>query len=328
MITALGTGIGEDFNEDKLRYHKIILMTDADVDGSHIRTLLLTFFYRQMPQLIANGRVYIAQPPLYRIKRGKKETYIKSDAELADRILDIASDGVTVQMGANGSPGLLLERDSLREFLSDLEGFGRMHRQVVRRLRSEAAASVVGNIKARIDTKQDFRDSQSLLGTLDLLRSFGLQAWIKDDEEQSAHSIRFRDGSDAVGVIDLELAARPEYKRLRSLARQIEDRNRPPFVVAARRSKSVVNTPLELLEHLKRLAMKDASVQRYKGLGEMNADQLWHTTMTAKSRSLLRVRIDDAVESDKIFTTLMGENVEARRRFIGENALNVKNLDI
>ena len=328
MITALGTGIGDDFNESKLRYHKVILMTDADVDGSHIRTLLLTFFYRQMPTLISSGRVFIAQPPLYRIKRGRKETYIKSDAELAERILEIACDGVTVQVGSNGSPGSLLEKGRLRQYLAQLEGFGRMRRRLLRKLRSEAVVGLLGNTRAGLDTKEQFRDQTCMEAAAGLLRLTGPEAWLEEDEEHSAFSLCFRDGSEAEGMIDLELAAQPEYRRLRTLARELEDLNRPPFVVAARRSTSVLDDPLDVLAHLKQLAMKDASVQRYKGLGEMNADQLWHTTMTAEKRSLLRVRIDDAVETDKIFTTLMGENVEQRRKFIGDNALNVSNLDI
>ncbi len=328
MITALGTGIGDDFNEEKLRYHKVILMTDADVDGSHIRTLLLTFFYRQMSSLIANGRVYIAQPPLYRIKRGKKETYIKSDAELASSILEMACDGVSVQLGSNGSPGMVLRKAALRQYMADMESYSRMHRTLLRRLRSEAAVGVLGNPGAPLDSKEQFRDRGTIELAAEMLRAAGLEAELGEDEEHSAWAINFRDGSEASGEINLDLAALPEYRRLRGLARDLRDRNRPPFVVSTKRSTSTINDPLELLDHLKQLAMKDASVQRYKGLGEMNADQLWHTTMTAEKRSLLQVRIDDLVESDKIFTTLMGENVEARRKFIGDNALNVTNLDI
>ncbi len=328
MITALGTGIGDEFDDSKLRYHKIILMTDADVDGSHIRTLLLTFFFRQMPSLINNGNVYIAQPPLYRIKRGSKETYIKNDVELADQVIQLAADGVTLALGRNGAPGRVLEKEDLRLYLSELEIYARMRRKLLRRVRSEIVVDLVADTHAALDTKEHFQDRRSMEAAAEKLRARGLRAELVEDEEHSAYAIQFQDGTEAEGSVNLDLAAQPEYKRLRVLAQELDEHDRPPFVAAGKRSTSTLHTPMQVLTHLKETAMKDASVQRYKGLGEMNADQLWETTMTADTRSLLRVRIDDAVESDKIFTTLMGECVEDRRRFIGDNALDVKNLDI
>ena len=327
MITALGTGIADEFDREKLRYHKIILMTDADVDGSHIRTLLLTFFFRQMRELITHEHVYIAQPPLYRIKRGAKETYIKDDSELSDQVIQIATEGVSLQLGRNGSSGRVLEDDALREYVSSLESFDRMHQLVLRRLRSGKALEIVADSTLALDAKEHFQERDLLARVASRLSAEGVEVKLVEDEEHSAFALRFRDDTDAERLIDLNLAAQPEYRRLRALAKDLEE-FKPPFVVTGKRSSGTVEKPLELLSHLKNAAMKDASIQRYKGLGEMNADQLWETTMTAETRSLLQVRIDDAVESEEIFTTLMGESVEARRKFIGDNALDVKNLDI
>ena len=328
MITALGTGIADEFDLDKLRYHKIILMTDADVDGSHIRTLLLTFFFRQMRDLIMHGHVFIAQPPLYRIKRGSKETYIKDDSELSEQVIQIATEGVSLELGHNGAPGTVLEKQDLQDYVSMLDTYALMRKRVLRRLRSGKAVEAVSNANFAIETKEHFRDRDSLQSVADWMRVHGLSADLVEDEEHSAYAVQFAEGTEAAGLINLELAALPEYKRLRSLSRELAEFNRPPFVVVGKRSTSTVGNQLELLSHLKESAMKDASIQRYKGLGEMNAEQLWETTMTADKRSLLQVRIDDAVESEEIFTTLMGENVEARRKFIGDHALDAKNLDI
>ena len=328
MITALGTGIADDFNLEKLRYHKVILMTDADVDGSHIRTLLLTFFFRQMRELINHGHVFIAQPPLYRIKRGRKETYIKDDSELSHQVIRIATDGVTLRLGQNGAPGQVLERGALRSYVSDLDLYERMHNRVLRRLRSGRVVEIVADTTLNLDTKEHFRDKTSMLSVRNSFRRAELEAKLVEDEAHSAYALHFREGRTATGAINIDLASRPEYRRLRRLSRKLAKFNDPPFVIEGKRSTNTVDNPLALLSHLKRSAMKDASVQRYKGLGEMNADQLWETTMTAEKRSLLQVRIDDAVESEEVFATLMGESVEARRKFIGDNALDVQNLDI
>ena len=328
MITALGTGIADEFDVEKLRYHKIILMTDADVDGSHIRTLLLTFFFRQMRELILQGHVFIAQPPLYRIKRGSKETYIKDDSELASQVIEIATDGVRLEAGQNGTPGRVLEGEALREYVSNLDVYARMYRRLLRRLRSAKVVDVIANPAFDLDRKEHFQDADSLRRVATKLQAAGVDASLAEDEEHSAFALSFRHGTEASGWLNLELSAQPEYRRLRELSRDLADLNQPPYVIVGKRSKSTAENPLELLDRLKEAAMKDASIQRYKGLGEMNADQLWETTMTAETRSLLQVRIDDAVESEEIFTTLMGESVEARRKFIGDNALDVKNLDI
>ena len=328
MITALGTGIADEFDVGKLRYHKIILMTDADVDGSHIRTLLLTFFFRQMQELILAGHVFIAQPPLYRIKRRGKETYIKDDSELDSQVIQIATEGVRLELGQNGTPGQVLENEDLRQYISDLQVYARMYRRLLRRLRSEKVVEVIADPAVDLESKEHFRDRESLRRVALKLEGVGVGAFLEEDEEHSAFALGFRHGTEAVGSINLDLAAQPEYRRLREYARALAHLNQPPFLIIGKRSRTTADKPLELLDRLKEAAMKDASIQRYKGLGEMNADQLWETTMTAESRSLLQVRIDDAAESENIFTTLMGESVEARRKFIGENALHVKNLDI
>ena len=328
MITALGTSIADDFDLAKLRYHKIILMTDADVDGSHIRTLLLTFFFRQMKELISAGRVFIAQPPLYRIKRGKKETYIKDDSELTSQVIHIATEGVKLTYGRNGTLGSILEKDALRSYVSRLNDYAQMFSRLERRLRNAKVVEFLADAALDLDTKDHFQDKAHLDALVRQMQELGLEAKLIPDEEHSAYAIGFKEGTEGERLIDLEAAAQPEYRRLRALSKQLSEYNKPPFIVVGKKSTETLQDPLALLNHLKDTAMKDASVQRYKGLGEMNAEQLWTTTMSAESRLLLRVRIDDAVESEEIFSTLMGESVEARRKFIGDNALNVKNLDI
>ena len=327
MITALGTGIAEDFKLDNLRYHKIILMTDADVDGSHIRTLLLTFFFRQMCALINHGHVFIAQPPLYRIKRGRKETYIKDDSELSSQLIRIATDGVTLRLGENGT-GRKLEKNELRKYVAQLDRYAHYHRRVLRRLRSAKAVEVLADSELDIDRKEHFQDKHGMQAARDQMAGADLEAKLVESGDQEAFEVQFRDGRTAEGALNLNLSRQPYYRGFRELVRKLAEFNRPPFVVEGKKSTTTVDKPLELLSHLKGAAMKNASIQRYKGLGEMNADQLWETTMTADKRSLLQVRIEDMDESEEVFSTLMGESVEARRKFIGDNALDVQNLDI
>ncbi len=329
LITALGTGIGiDDFDPSKLRYHKIILMTDADVDGSHIRTLLLTFFFRQMRELIDRGHVYIAQPPLYRIKRGKRETYIKDDAELTRAVINMAIDGLTVEVGRNGSKGQVLEHERLRDFLLQLDDYAAMFAKVERRLRNPTVVKLLAGADIDLDTKEHFQDRENLKAIVERMQALGLDAKLLDDEMHSAHALSFREGTEGERVFGIEQAHQPEYRRLRALSRKLAEYNKPPFIVVGKKSTETLSDPLELLSHVKTTAMKDASISRYKGLGEMNATQLWDTTMNAETRRLLQVRIEDAVETEEIFSTLMGDNVEARRKFITDNALDVKNLDI
>ena len=327
MITALGTGIADEFDIGKLRYHKVILMTDADVDGSHIRTLLLTFFFRQMQELITAGCIYIAQPPLYRIKRGSKETYIKDDTELSKQIIQISTAGVRIELSHKGTVNKVLENKDLRDYITRLDRYSMMHQQVLRLLRNTQIVDLVADAGIELDTLAHFMDEQSLTSLTERIKGLGMEAKLAHDEEHSAYAVLFKEENGVERRISLELTEQPEYRLLRGISKELA-LFKPPFKVVGRKSTDILEDPISLLHHMKDTAMKDASIQRYKGLGEMNADQLWETTMTAESRSLLQVRIDDLVESEEIFTTLMGESAEARRNFINNNALNVHNLDI
>jgi len=330
MITALGTGIGkDDFDATKIRYGKIIIMTDADVDGSHIRTLLLTFFFRHMHELILRERVYIAQPPLYRIKKGKSEKYIKDEKEFTKEIMRRATENLTLEIHSNGSGAKSsLEGGELRSFLLNLDEYEQMFHKVERRLRDPRVVEVLANTNLVIDHKNDFQNEANLKPVFDALQSFGLKPEMRRDEEHSSYAVVFHDSTNAERTVGLALAAQPEYRRFRTLAKTIARFNDPPFLVVKNDHRQAQPNWRELLEYLKNEGKKDASVQRYKGLGEMNSEQLAETTMNPEKRTLLQVRLEDAAESEIIFSTLMGEDVESRRKFIEDNALDVKNLDI
>ncbi|MDP3001197.1 MAG: DNA topoisomerase (ATP-hydrolyzing) subunit B [Bryobacterales bacterium] len=325
MITAIGTGIGkDDFDVAKLRYHKIIIMTDADVDGSHIRTLLLTFFFRHMQDLLNRGHVFVAQPPLYRIKKGRSEKYIKDDREFTREILRRATDNLAVEL--NG--GARLEGAELRTLLISLDEYQQIFRKVERRLRDARVVEIVSNTQLRIDTKSEFLEPENLQPVFSALEAIKLAPEMQRDEEHSSWRVAYHDQTNAERYIDIELAAQPEYRRLRALARQTARLNQPPFVVVKESSREKLENWRDLLAHVKTEGTRDVSVQRYKGLGEMNAEQLWETTMNPERRTLLKIDLRDLVESDEIFSTLMGEDVESRRKFIEENALDVRNLDV
>jgi DNA gyrase subunit B len=331
MITALGTGIGkDDFDVAKLRYDKIIIMTDADVDGSHIRTLLLTFFFRHMNELITRGKVYIAQPPLYRIKKGKSEKYIKDQKEFDKEIMRRATENVVVELHAagNGKPKSTLEGQELRTFLLNLNEFQEMFHKVERRLRDPRVVDVLGNANLNLDTKDHFQVEANLTAVFEALQKAGLTPEMRKDEEHSAFAVVYKDSTGAEREIGIALSNQPEYRRYRRLARDTAKFNEPPFVVVKNEHRDSQPNWSDLLEFVKNEGKKDASVQRYKGLGEMNAEQLAETTMNPEKRTLLQVRLEDAVESEEIFSTLMGEDVESRRKFIEDNALDVKNLDV
>ncbi len=331
MITALGTGIGkDDFDVAKLRYDKIIIMTDADVDGSHIRTLLLTFFFRHMNELITRGKVYIAQPPLYRIKKGKSEKYIKDEKEFTKEIMRRATENLAVEIHSNGDgkPKSVLEGQELRTFLLNLDEFQQMFHKVERRLRDSRAVDVLTDVNYLVDNKPEFLDEANLKPVYEAFKAKGLNPQMRKDEEHSAWAVVYHDSTGAERSVGLQLAAQPEYRRFRTLARTIAKFNEPPFVVVKNEHRDAQPDWVELLEYVKNEGKKDASVQRYKGLGEMNAEQLADTTMNPEKRTLLEVRLEDAVQCETIFSTLMGEDVESRRKFIEENALDVKNLDI
>jgi DNA gyrase subunit B len=330
MITALGTGIGkEDFDVAKLRYGKVIIMTDADVDGSHIRTLLLTFFFRHMTELILRGHVFIAQPPLYRIKKGKSEKYIKDEKEFTREIMRRATENLTLEIHSNGSgPKSVLEGVELRTFLLNLDEYEQMFHKVERRLRDARVVEALSNIEFKVDHKAEFQDEANLRPVLAALQKLGVNPEMRHDEEHSSYAVIFHDSTNAERPIGLALAAQPEFRRFRALARAIARFNEPPFVVVKSERRDSQPNWLDLLNYVKNEGKKDASVQRYKGLGEMNAEQLAETTMNPAKRTLLQVRLEDAVECEEIFSTLMGEDVESRRKFIEENALDVKNLDV
>ncbi len=377
MITALGCGIGkDDFDPSKLRYGKIILMTDADVDGSHIRTLLLTFFFRHMQELIKRGHVYIAQPPLYRIKKGKFEQYIKNDREFVDVMVKRASEGMVVKYGSTPEGGAKgqLEGPALTRFMGQLNEYLGFFEKVNRRIRND---EVIGLLASQELMKRgDFEGPEpgqapAKLGLLhDGLEKLAASCQFKAvhppafDEEHQTWSVSYVDAQGATRRLDLALASTAEYRQMMAKYLQLREQLETPFVVeyagkaaaspdpdpeetdtetpgeveagrpapkrAGRASHEPVTkrTAAELFEYVIDQGRKEYQVQRYKGLGEMTAPQLWETTMDPERRTLLSVKLEDIAETETIFSTLMGEDVEARRKFIEDNALDVKNLDI
>ncbi len=374
MITALGTGISkEDFDPAKLRYGKIILMTDADVDGSHIRTLLLTFFFRHMQDLIKRNNIYIAQPPLYSIKKGKSQQYIKDDREFVKVMVKRASEGLIVRYGEGAAK---LEGTALAKFITVLKEFLDFYDKVDKRLRSERVTDLLPklDLSKRADFEGDKKAPPKKIEKLEKeLKKLQKELQFKEvearfDEEHNLWEVRYVNSQGAEHLISWELASTPEYRQMLTKFKQIEIYMEPPFVVetvakgaaggdgtngdeaenesengdsekaqkkaakpaAKKAAKGEVEkaTARELFDHVLAEGKKDFSVQRYKGLGEMTAPQLWETTMDPERRTLLSVKLEDLAECETIFTTLMGEDVEARRKFIEENALDVKNLDI
>src|SRR5208283_160339 len=323
IITALGTGIGkDDFDAGKLRYHKIILMTDADVDGSHIRTLLLTFFFRHMKELIERGHVYIAQPPLYRVKRGKTEKYIRDERDFARELMKRATEDHIVKP----KEGVSLEGAKLTSFLLNVQEYEAASAKLGRRLRDLALVELL--VDSGIEKKTDFEEKKTVERLLKEIEKakLKLDGRVIFDEEHSLYEIQF--GPPHNQKINWGVVSTADYKKLRGLAKQIEEYNRPPFVVARNGDKVSKEKVVDVLNYIVEDAKKDFTITRFKGLGEMNAEQLWETTMNADTRTLLQVKLEDAVAAEDIFTTLMGENVEARRKFIEDNALEVVNLDI
>jgi DNA gyrase subunit B len=378
MITALGTGISkEDFDAGKLRYGKIILMTDADVDGSHIRTLLLTFFFRHMVELIKRSHVYIAQPPLYSIKKGKTLQYIKDDKEYVKVMVKRASEGLSVRYGEGAAK---LEGATLAKFITVLDEYLKLFEKVDKRLRDEKITELLPklDLAKRADFEGDKKTPPKKIERLEKeLKKLQKERQFKEvemrfDEEHTLWEVRVVNSQGAEHLINWELASTAEFRQLLSKYKQIEPYMEPPFVVesiakaapkngdaaeelsdaeredvektqkktskevpakAVAKRKEVAqivekDTPRELRDHVLAEGKKDFVTQRYKGLGEMNSSQLWETTMDPERRTLLSVKLEDIAETDHIFTTLMGEDVEARRKFIEDNALDVKNLDI
>jgi len=325
MITAIGTGIGlADFDVTKLRYHKVIIMTDADVDGSHIRTLLLTFFFRHMQELIKRGNVFIAQPPLYRIKKGKSEKYIKDDKEFTREILRRATENLVVETKG----GTRLEGTELRNFLMSLDEYQQMFRRMERRMRDARVVEALSNVELKLDAKADFHEKSNVEPLLAALKAAKVEAELKHEEEHDSWTVEYLDLTKGQRSISVDLVVQPEYRRMRTIGRQVAKFNQPPFTVIRESKTETQPGWRELLEHVKGEGTREVSIQRYKGLGEMNADQLWSTTMNAETRTLLKVDLQDLAETEGIFSTLMGEDVESRRKFIEENALDVRNLDV
>ncbi len=375
MITALGTGIGkDDFDFTKLRYGKIILMTDADVDGSHIRTLLLTFFFRHMQELIKRGNVFIAQPPLYSIKKGKTLQYIKDDDALDKIILKRAADSIIVRYGEGAAK---LEGVGLSKFASGLKEYFGYFDKVNKRLRDEKIVELLPrlDLSKRADFEGDKKAAPKKIEKLDKeLKKLQKERDFKSveprfDEEHNLWEVKYVNSQGAEHLINWELASTAEYRQLLSKFKQVEPYMEPPFVIEAHsdisaagsseeeaggeeasseaedagkkkatkpvaRKKAIETEVVEkanardLFEYIKEAGSRGYDKTRYKGLGEMNSEQLWQTTMDPERRTLLSVKLEDLAECENIFSTLMGEDVEARRKFIEDNALDVKNLDI
>jgi DNA gyrase subunit B len=336
LITALGTGIGkDDFDLGRLRYHKIILMTDADVDGSHIRTLLLTFFYRQMPELVERGHVFIAQPPLFKVKRGKREEYIKDERSMVRYMMRQATSDLKVK-SANSSTAL--EGRDLARALEQMVEFKRYCEKAARRLGGDGRLlgkllEAFGGRKGVLreegsNLRSVFQDGDHMALVEGVLHKAKYKTDLSTDEEHGLWEIETTADSGVNVCIDWNLASYVEFQKAVELYMALEDRLASPFIVGENGSSEEIQTREELLERVLAAAKKDLMIQRYKGLGEMNPEQLWETTMNPEKRTLLQVKVDDAVETDQIFTVLMGDAVEPRRRFIEDNALDVKNLDV
>lgn len=337
MITALGTGIGKnDFDISKLRYDRIILLCDADVDGSHIRTLLLTFFYRQMPELIDRGHVYIAQPPLFKIKKGRSEQYLRDEKELQKFLMRKATENVTVTVKETKAQFKGAELRKVLEKLADLNTYmDKLERRLHDRKAVEAVIDGLAGANGALASKEGlklhevFEKERLLQKVAAALEAVGYETTLEADEEHGTFEIVIaRSRSNGRIVIDWELATHVEFQNAVKLYGELSDLSRPPFVIQENGNHTIVDSRSALLEHIMTAAKKDITIQRYKGLGEMNPEQLWETTLNPETRTILNVQVNDAVETDEMFTVLMGDAVEPRRRFIEDNALDVRNLDI
>jgi len=336
LITALGTGIGkDDFDLLKLRYHKLVLMTDADVDGSHIRTLLLTFFYRQMPELVENGHIYIAQPPLYKVKRGKKEEYIKDEASMLRYMMRQATNDIELKSIPNDKQ---YEGREITKNLEQVTEFNRYFARFARRINGderllkvllEAFSGKNGVLATKnVKIRKVFEQEDLMAEVEGIVAAGGYKTELLSDEEHGLSEIEITLHNGQIILFDWNLASYVEFQKAVDLKRILESDFPAPFILGTNGNAEEVISREELLEKLMGVAKKDLAIQRYKGLGEMNPEQLWETTMNPEKRTLLQVRIEDAIETDAIFTILMGDQVEPRRKFIEDNALDVKNLDV
>jgi len=326
MISALGTGIGDkEYNIDSLRYHKVIIMTDADVDGSHIRTLLLTFFFRQMPELIERGHLYVAQPPLYRVVEGKKERFIKDEDEFNEFVLDRVSAKGSVSL-ENGS------KIQGKQLTRVLGGLIKLYESVEKLVRKGFARSFLEEVaRSGLIDRRKFKDKDFMEWFFNQLQEKGFEITdvrIRDEDGYYEFTISDGPGVTHVFTVDWEFISSPELRQIISISPLYKDLTQKPFVVTFDGERKTLKDPEELVALLLERGKKGLTIQRYKGLGEMNPDQLWATTMDPDRRNLLQVRIEDALEADEIFTILMGDKVEPRRAFIQNNALEVRELDI
>ena len=328
LITALGTGVGRDeYNIEKLRYHKIIIMTDADVDGSHIRTLLLTFFYRMMPDLIDRGYLYIAQPPLYGLGKGKKAIYIKHESQLDEFLMKRVCQDKVVKASKGR---VLLEKEGLYAFLGKLTDYDKVTNRLRRRGFDRGLIELL--IEKNVKDRDSLQDKEGMTDLAQRLRSRGYQVdELLREEEHNIYELMIGEaGNDAKRVrVGWELVSSADFQRAIVLWKDISSFDKPPFKVYRDSKESVsIDDKDQLLSYLLEDAKKGLSIQRYKGLGEMNPDQLWETTMDPQKRTLLKVKIEDMFEAHDIFTVLMGAEVELRRQFIETNALEVRRLDV
>ncbi len=324
LITAMGTGIGkEDFNIEKARYHRIIIMTDADVDGSHIRTLLLTFFFRQMPELIERGFLYIAQPPLYKAKKGKQEIYLKDEDALLEHLLNIGVDSMTVQMEKRDK---VLRGKQIIPTLRHIIEYNRLFDKIV----NKGVNSEVLRIFVEGRVSNGFSDLLDLQPLVETLRSVEPKATFELLQDPQRILFTFGNVRSRIDKQVLETLSSHEYHLLLQAHRLVADicSDEKAFISIEGEEEATVDNRQDLLNYFLARARKGIYIQRYKGLGEMNPDQLWETTMDPDKRILLQVKIEDAVEANEIFTVLMGDQVEPRREFIENNALNVANLDV
>ncbi|MEM8632039.1 MAG: DNA topoisomerase (ATP-hydrolyzing) subunit B [Pseudomonadota bacterium] len=327
LITALGTGIGRDeFDISKLRYHKIIIMTDADVDGAHIRTLLLTFFFRQMPEIIEGGYLYIAQPPLYKVARGKSEVYLKDQSALDDYLIEMGIEGAVLRLGSGEEivgQDLLRVVEEARSVKRILQAFPTHYPMHIVEQAAIAGAMVPGQIDADIQGTAD-----AVAARLDLIAVEYERGWMgRPTQDKGIRLTRAVRGVEEVRTLDGPVLRSSEARRLSEFTTGLQEIYGAPAVLVRKDKEITVHGPLELLDAILGEGEKGLTLQRYKGLGEMNPDQLWETTLDPEARTLLQVKVEDVAEADDIFTKLMGDVVEPRREFIQSNALSVENLD-
>jgi DNA gyrase subunit B len=325
LITVLGTGIGNDeYNANKLRYHRIIIMTDADVDGSHIRTLLLTFFYRQMPELIERGHIYIAQPPLYKIKQGKDERYLKDDLEMKQFLFKSAINNATL-FTSSICPGI--QSESLEKIAEVYFVAESVIERLSRYIPQEASHALMILPHLLLDNEENSIISANLIQeTCGGMIKVSVET--SDNNEFRLKLTKLSFGNYSISYIDKNFLNGNDYVQIRKASEILDGLIQPGAYIKRGENKKFISSFKQALEWILEEAKRGLSIQRYKGLGEMNPSQLWETTMDYENRILLKVKIEDAISADEIFTTLMGDIVEPRRNFIEKNALGAKNLDV